>query len=454
MAKKKNVFICQSCSYQASQWVGQCPNCQEWNSLSEEAQQLPQHKKVSSRNSAEPKSITEVRWEQMPRILTGVGEFDRVMGGGLTPGSLTLIGGEPGIGKSTLLLNVCGQLAEKLKQGKILYVSGEESQSQIARRAQRLGINPENLYLFNETNWQEIDYQLKKLKPEFFVLDSVQTASSSEIASPPGTLSQIREITYQMMNYAKGLNVTCFIIGHVTKEGNIAGPKVLEHMVDTVIYFEGDQFGGYRLLRAIKNRFGNTNEVGIFEMREQGLVEVSNPSEFFLDEPIEGAFGRSLTCIMEGSRPLFVEIQALVVENKFAAGRRTTQGLETNRLAMMVAIIEKYLSLPLGLNDIYLNVVGGLRLKSRDSDLSIIASLMSSFRAKPLNPSWIFLGEVGLTGEVRSVPFAESRLKEIEQMGYETVITSKKIVDDFQSKFKLKLKGIKKVQELEEILFI
>jgi DNA repair protein RadA/Sms len=391
--------------------------------------------------------------ERVDRYQTSIGEFDRVMGGGVTIGSLTLIGGEPGIGKSTLLMEVCGKLLKTYSDEKILYVSGEESESQVAGRSKRLGVENSSFYIYHETNWQKIIEQVKILKPKFLVLDSIQTTHSSQIESAAGTLSQIREVTYELMNYAKAFNLTCFIIGHVTKEGQIAGPKILEHMVDTVIYFEGDQFGQYRMLRVMKNRFGNTNEVGIFEMQESGLLEIKNPSQYFLDQSLPGSYGRSLTCILEGSRSLFVEIQALVVENKFAVGRRTTQGLDSNRVALLVAVIDKYLGIPLSYNDIYVNVVGGIKLSTRENDLSVIASLLSSYHGMAIPGDTIFLGEVGLTGEVRSVPMMEMRLKEISQMNYKRVITSKRAAEDFKGKYKIELTGITKASELNALLF-
>jgi len=375
------------------------------------------------------------------------------MGGGITLGSLTLIGGEPGIGKSTLLMEVCGKLLREYGKDRILYVSGEESESQIAGRSKRLGVNNSNFYIYNESSWQKIIEQVKEIKPKFLVIDSIQTTYSNQIDSAAGTLSQIREVTYELMNYAKAHDLTCFIIGHVTKEGQIAGPKVLEHMVDTVIYFEGDQLGQYRMLRVIKNRFGNTNEVGIFEMQEKGLIEIQNPSQYFLEQSLPGSFGRSITCILEGSRSLFVEIQALVVENKFAVGRRTTQGLDTNRVALLVAVIDKYLGIPLSYNDIYVNVVGGMKLTTRENDLSVIASLLSSYYQSPITNDTLFLGEVGLTGEVRSVPMMEMRLKEISQMNYKRVITSKRAADDLKGKYKAELVGITKASELKDLLF-
>lgn len=455
MAKIKTVFTCQECGYQSAKWLGKCPDCNQWNSFSEEEQFKPSKAAPKSTIGREsrPKTINEIEHEKVDRYFTTIGEFDRVMGSGVTIGSLTLIGGEPGIGKSTLLMEVCGKLLSEYKDERILYVSGEESESQVAGRSKRLGVKNDGFYIFNETNWQKIIEQVKELKPKFLVLDSIQTTHSNQIDSAAGTLTQIREVTYELMNYAKAYNLTCFIIGHVTKEGQIAGPKILEHMVDTVIYFEGDQLGQYRMLRVMKNRFGNTNEVGIFEMQEKGLVEIKNPSQYFLEQSLPGSYGRSLTCILEGSRSLFVEIQALVVENKFAVGRRTTQGLDSNRVALLVAVIDKYLGIPLSYNDIYVNVVGGMKLTTRENDLSIIASLLSSYFQSPIPNDTIFLGEVGLTGEVRSVPMMEMRLKEIAQMNYKRVITSKRAAEDLKGKYKLDLVGITKASELKQLLF-
>jgi DNA repair protein RadA/Sms len=454
MAKISISYVCQSCGYKAPKWLGKCPECNQWNSFLEEEtikskSSSGTHSKLDP--SSRPKLIKEIEVEQFKRIETKIQEFDRVMGGGLVKGSLTLIGGEPGIGKSTLLMEISGKISQLHPGEKVLYVSGEESEAQVASRSKRLGINNQNFYIFNESNWQNILEQIKLLKPKFFVLDSIQTTISHEVQSAPGTISQIREVTYEIMNYAKSTGTTCFIIGHVTKEGSIAGPKILEHMVDTVIYFEGDQFGQYRLLRAMKNRFGNTNEVGIFEMKEAGLEEVRNPSQYFLDHSIKGAYGRSLTCIIEGTRSLFIEIQALVVENKYGNGRRTTQGVDSNRLAMLVAVIEKYFGIPLSFCDIYLNVVGGMKLTNRESDLSMIASILSSHRSKPIPEDTVFIGEVGLTGEVRSVPMIEMRIKEMAQMNYKKLITSAKIAKEMKGKFPLEIIGINKADEINSL---
>ena len=458
MAKQKTKFSCIECGFTTAKWLGRCPDCGEWNTFEEELveKEVKQRSVANRRQSGEkdtPKKISEVESISYERYETKIGEFDRVLGHGVTKGSITLLGGEPGIGKSTLLMEVCRSLTNKYKEANVLYVSGEESNSQVAQRSKRMGINDGNFYILNETCWQDTLEHVKKLKPTFLVLDSIQTTVSSEIQSAAGTVSQIREVTYELMNYAKANDLTCFVVGHVTKEGSIAGPKVLEHMVDTVIYFEGDQFGQYRMLRVIKNRFGNTNEVGIFEMVETGLKEVQNPSQYFLESSLKDAYGRSLTCILEGSRPIFVEIQALVVENKFGNGRRTTQGLDNNRLSLLVAVIDKYFEIPLSFNDIYVNVVGGIKLSSRESDLAIIASLLSSYRGKKLNDEVILVGEVGLTGEVRSVPMIETRIKELQQLNYKKVITSKRSAKELAGKYKVEIVGITRAQELEDLLF-
>ncbi len=454
MAKIKSVFTCQTCSYTSPKWLGKCPDCQTWNSFEEGIQEVKTNTiKSTSALYSTPKTISNISVEKFPRFQTGTKEFDRVMGGGITRGSLTLIGGEPGIGKSTILMEVCGNLLEKNEVKKILYVSGEESESQIAQRSKRLGITSESFYIFHETKWERVLEALKDIKPDFLVIDSIQTTVSGQLDSPAGTLSQIREVTYELMNQAKSLGLTCFVIGHVTKEGSIAGPKILEHMVDTVVYFEGDQHGQYRILRSMKNRFGNTNEIGIFEMRESGLREVENPSQYFLDQSLTESFGRSLSCVMEGSRVLFVEIQALVVENKFGTGRRVSQGLDTNRVALLVAVIDKYVGIPLSYNDIYVNIVGGLKLQGREADLSVVASLLSSYYAKPIAQDTLFLGEVGLTGEVRSIPMMESRIKESAQMNYKRIITSVRAAKEYKGKAGIEIVGIAKASDLKNILF-
>ncbi len=458
MAKTKTKFTCTTCSYVTAKWLGRCPECGEWNTFEEEiVEKESKQRSVVNRRALgakeTPKKISEIETINYKRFETKIKEFDRVLGEGVTKSSITLLGGEPGIGKSTLLMEVCRNLSNNYKDLNILYVSGEESNSQIAQRAKRLRINDGNFYILNETCWQDVLEQIKTIKPAFLVLDSIQTTISSEIQSAAGTVSQIREVTYELMNYAKSHNLTCFVIGHVTKEGSIAGPKILEHMVDTVIYFEGDQFGQYRMLRVIKNRFGNTNEVGIFEMKETGLKEVSNPSQYFLESSLQDAYGRALTCILEGSRPIFVETQALVVENKFGNGRRTTQGLDNNRLSLLVAVIDKYFEIPLSFNDIYLNIVGGIKLSSRESDLAIIAALLSSYKGVKVSDETVLIGEVGLTGEVRSVPMIEARVKEIQQLNYKKVITSNSSARELREKYKIEIIGVSKATDILNYIF-
>lgn len=429
--------------------MGKCPECGEWNSFIEEVY-ISKGRDPSGMTPEIPvaKTLKEIELQDFPRQKTLIGEFDRVLGGGIVFGSLTLIGGEPGIGKSTLLLEVFGKLSNNFPNEKLLYVSGEESAQQIASRAKRLGIKFENIYILHQGNLKQIEQQIEKVRPKFLVLDSIQTTYSEEVGTAPGTVSQIREVTYKLIEISKQRGISTFVIGHITKDGSIAGPKILEHMVDTVIYFEGDQFGHYRLLRTIKNRFGNTNEVGLFEMKEEGLFEVKNPSQFFILDNIEGSSGRSLSCIMEGTRSLFVEIQALAVENKYGTGRRTTQGLDTNRVATIVAVIEKFLALPIGYSDIYVNVVGGLKITSRDVDLSILASLISSYKNIPVDDKTVFIGELGLSGEVRPVPNLQSRAKEMSQLNYKRIVTSEKNAEELKGKHNIEIIGIKTAAEV------
>jgi len=434
-------------------WTGQCSECKEWNTLEENVYSeigKNLNESISSIGAEDsPKKLVDIFFKKNSRIHSGIKEFDRVLGGGLTQGSLILIGGEPGIGKSTLLTKVMGNLSNQKKDDKFFYISGEESLEQMGSRAKRLNVNAKNLYLYHETHWQKIKNYIHKIKPKFLVIDSIQTTISTDLVSPPGTMSQIRDVTYELMNTIKSLNITCFVIGHITKEGSIAGPKILEHMVDTVIYFEGDQFGHYRILRSVKNRFGNTNEVGVFEMTAQGLDEIRNPSQFFLEEQLKKSYGRSITCILEGTRPILVETQALVTNNKFGNGRRITQGIDSNRLSMLIAVIEKYFDLLISDQDFYINVVGGLKLTGRESDLSLIASILSSFKSKAIDSSILFLGEVGLTGEIRSCSQMEIRLKEMESLNYKKLVTSKKTFKEFHKKFEIEIIGLENAKDLE-----
>ncbi len=451
MAKITSKFSCVVCQRVSSQWLGRCPQCQEWNSFEEIHSSKNNLNPTKTESSESIIKLKDIVFKKNPRISTGINEFDRVLGGGLNVGSLVLIGGEPGVGKSTLLGMAVSNLA-KLIRKKVLYVSGEESLSQIGERLNRISNIDSNLYIYHDTIWENIKEKVKKLKPDFLVIDSIQTTISHEIASPPGSINQIREVTYELINFIKSNDITCFVVGHITKEGNIAGPKILEHMVDTVIYFEGDQNGQYRILRAIKNRFGPTNEVGIFEMRANGLVEVANPAQYFRGEHLENSCGRAIACLLEGSRSLFVEVQSLVVVNKYGNGRRTTQGYDPRRLMMIIAIMEKYLGVTLSTSDIYLNIVGGLKMSSHETDLAILASLISSYYSRPISSDHVFLGELGLSGEVRTVQNYEKRIKEMSSLNYKYLFTSLKIEEELNHTINLKIKGLTQASELKNLI--
>jgi DNA repair protein RadA/Sms len=456
MSKKNVVFLCQTCGFENSKWLGQCPSCGEWNSFVEFNPSAGKKRQGSSSLGQNLAALIDGRSKKVSEIKEGIEggrssvglkEFDRVLGGGLVEGSLVLIGGEPGVGKSTMLSQVAASFS-KISHSSVLYISGEESENQIANRLRRLKIEHEEVYLLHETYWQEMQKEIERLSPKLVIIDSIQTTVSTENQSPPGSISQTREVTFEILNFLKPRGISGFIVGHITKEGSIAGPKVLEHMVDTVLVFEGDQFGQYRLLRSIKNRFGNTHEVGIFEMGELGLNEVDKPSQLFLDPHLEGSFGRAITCLLEGSRCLFVEVQALVVENKFVNGRRTTQGFDSNRLAMLIAVVEKYCNIPLGQFDIYVNIIGGLKITGRETDLAVVAAILSSYFGVGISPEFVFLGEVGLTGEVRSVSRMEQRVKELRQLSYKRLYTSDRSIKDFKKTSDLTYHGLKVAREI------
>lgn len=452
MVKLKTAYFCSECGHEVSKWLGKCPMCEQWNTFTEE-KVIPQKKMKTDLNTIKGStSLPNINVLDEQRVHTGVDEFDRVMGGGVVKGSLTLFGGEPGIGKSTLLISIIGELATKNPGPKFLYISGEESTSQVSLRAKRLGIKASNLYLMHESSWEVMKGEIEKLNPSFIVIDSIQTTRTEELVSAAGSISQIRDVTNGIMNYAKLNEITCFIIGHITKDGAIAGPKILEHMVDTVVYFEGDQFGHYRMLRSIKNRYGNTHEVGIFEMNDTGLIEVKNPSLCFLESSLENSYGRSIGAILEGSRTLLIEIQALVLDNQQGSGRRTTQGFDSNRLSMIIAIVEKYFDISLTFSDVFLNVVGGMKLAGRDSDLAVIAAILSSHSGKVLDSSTVFIGEVGLTGEVRNVLHLNKRVNELAQLNYKRVITSAKGKSLLGTQPNIEIVGISKAIELENLI--
>ena len=451
MAKgKKSVFFCQNCGHEESKWLGQCPACGEWNTFVEERIDTGITKGTTASARAVRESVkaaavvplTDVSADDETRSTTGIGELDRVLGGGIVPGSLVLVGGDPGIGKSTLLLQVCRQMAEMKK---ILYISGEESQAQIRLRANRMGKFSPNLLLLCETNLETIRGVIEKERPELVIIDSIQTMYSEEVSSAPGSVSQVRESTNVFMQLAKGLCISIFIVGHVTKEGTVAGPRVLEHMVDTVLYFEGDRHASYRILRAVKNRFGSTNEIGVFEMRQDGLAEVENPSEYMLSGRPENATGSVVACSMEGTRPILIEIQALVCRSNFGMPRRTAAGTDYNRVNLLIAVLEKRLGMALSNCDAYINIAGGIRMNEPAIDLGIVLAIASSFRNRPIDEKTIVFGEVGLSGEVRAVSMPEQRVAEAKKLGFETCIlpeVSLKMVKDIRG---IRLIGVKNI---------
>ncbi|MBS1788592.1 MAG: DNA repair protein RadA [Acidobacteria bacterium] len=459
MASKgpRTVFACQNCGFQSRKWMGRCPDCGEWNSFVEERERAVGKDSPStgragiSWRDSKPVAFTEIEAQDDSREVTGIEEFDRVLGGGIVPGSLVLIGGEPGIGKSTLL----SQVADKLSSvyGHVLYVSGEESERQIKLRGERLGINPAGLFLLAETSLERIFDEIERLQPKAVIIDSVQTIFSEKLESAPGSVSQVREVAGQFLLLAKNLDVPVFLIGHVTKEGTIAGPKALEHIVDTVIYFEGERHHNHRILRAAKNRFGAANELGIFEMTGAGLVGVPNPSEVFLSERPIGASGSAVVAAMEGTRPMLVEIQALVSSSKFGTGRRTTQGVEINRVALLVAMLEKRVGFHLSGDDIFVNLVGGIALNEPAVDLGIVAAVTSSFRNIPINEHTIVFGEVGLAGEVRATSHAAIRLREAARMGFKRVILPKNNLTGLTEDDRVEVIGIRSVADALDALF-
>ncbi len=431
---KSTYFECEHCGYKSRKWLGKCPDCGSWNSFLEIKEETNKNKKVSlSGNRTAPSSITEIDSADYMRIDTGIEEFNRVLGGGFVPGSLTLLGGEPGIGKSTLMLQISNNIAKK---GKVLYFSGEESPSQIKLRAERINALNKNILLSGEVVLENILEQIKQTNPLFVVIDSIQTMFSTGLPSAPGTVSQIREVTTNLLFEAKNSGIPILIIGHITKEGAIAGPKTLEHIVDTVLYFEGDRFQSRRLVRAIKNRFGSTNELGLFEMTSKGLIPVLNPSEFFIGERPDDTTGSAIVCAIEGTRALLVELQALVSESAFGTPRRMAIGVDINRLHLLLAIIEKRLDYLIGRDDVYLNVAGGLSINEPSVDLGIAFAVVSSFLNKPLDRHTVFIGEIGLSGEIRSVSSINKRLSEAANLGFK-----KAIIPDTREKIELKVKN-------------
>ena len=457
MAKGKNtVFFCQNCGYESAKWMGQCPGCREWNTFVEEQVVTGQGKSsrmktvtgFSEKNK--PAKLSEVSIEKEDRISTGIGELDRVLGGGIVAGSLTLVGGDPGIGKSTLLLQVCRNLAGDGRE--VLYVSGEESLKQIKLRANRIGTFSDHLKLLCETDLESIEETIRRSKPEVVIIDSIQTMFHGEISAAPGSISQVREATGLFLQLAKGLGVSIFIVGHVTKEGTVAGPRVLEHMVDTVLYFEGDRHASYRLLRGVKNRFGSTNEIGVFEMEAEGLREVLNPSEFMLNGRPENASGSVVACSMEGTRPILVEIQALVCHSNFGIPRRQTTGTDFNRVNLLMAVLEKRLGLQMGNCDAYVNIAGGIKIQEPAIELGSAMAIVSSFKNRAVSSDMIVMGEVGLSGEVRAVSMIPVRVQEAKKLGFATCVIPSVCMDSVKEISGIKIIGVSHVGEAMDLI--
>ena len=453
MAKGKAVFFCKECGMESPKWLGQCPGCKAWNSLVEapQAGKVKSAYGVSPLQAAEPVLLSEVDTGAEERIATGIGELDRVLGGGIVIGSLVLVGGDPGIGKSTLLLQMCYALAQK--ERKVLYVSGEESIRQIRMRADRLQVTDGSTLLLAETSLNRVEETVRRILPEVVIIDSIQTIYREETEAAPGSPGQIKEATAALLRLAKGLGITIFIIGHVTKEGVVAGPRMLEHMVDTVLYFEGESHISYRILRAVKNRFGSTNEIGVFEMAGAGLREVKNPSEYMLEGRPEDEPGSVVTAAMEGTRPILVEVQALVSPTNFNMPRRTAAGTDYNRVTLLMAVLEKRLGISLAGCDAYVNVAGGMKITEPSLDLAIVLALLSSYRNRPLPTRTVAFGEVGLTGEIRAVNMMEARIAEAAKMGYRTVIVPKrKKVEGEKREAGIQVIEVATVQDLQSVL--
>jgi len=452
--KSTTVFFCQNCGFESSKWMGQCPGCKEWNSFVEEvvstASLKNAGKMVAKGTASKPSVLSEIEIKLEDRFLTGIEELDRVLGGGIVQGSLVLVGGDPGIGKSTLLLQMCQKLS--VQNRKILYISGEESLVQIKMRADRIGKFTPNMLLLCETNLDMISETVRKEKPEVVIIDSIQTMQNEEVSSAPGSVSQVRESTGVLLNLAKSEGIAIFIVGHVTKEGTVAGPRVLEHMVDTVLYFEGDRHASYRILRGVKNRFGSTNEIGVFEMRQEGLAEVKNPSEYMLDGKMEETSGSVVTCAMEGTRPILLELQALVCQTNFPMPRRQTTGTDFNRVNLLLAVLEKRCGMALSTCDVYVNVAGGMKILEPSIDLAIIMAVASSMKNRPVSAKTIAFGEVGLGGEIRSVSQASQRVAEAAKLGFDTCIMPQSCLKGMEKVKGIHVIGVSNISELLQLI--
>jgi len=449
MAKNKTVFFCKECGFESSKWLGQCPGCKAWDSFTEEPVLKKSNKPIGIKTNHEPVLLSMIKTETEYRTSSGIEELDRVLGGGIVKGSLVLVGGDPGIGKSTLLLQMCREIV--MQSRKLLYISGEESLSQIKMRAERLGVTNGELLLYCETDLELVEDAIQKQKPEIVVIDSIQTMFRPDIDSAPGSVGQVREATSTLMQIAKGMGVTVFIIGHVTKEGVVAGPRVLEHMVDTVLYFEGDNYASYRVLRAVKNRFGSTNEIGVFEMQGTGLAEVKNPSEFMLKGRPEGEPGSVVAASMEGTRPILVEVQALICRTNFNMPRRTAAGTDFNRVNLLMAVLEKRAGIQMSDCDAYVNVAGGMRINEPALDLAVTTAILTSFKNIAIDNKTVVFGEVGLTGEIRAVNMAEQRVAEAAKMGFEVCILPQANKERIKTTG-IKLIGVKNLQEMMTVL--
>ncbi len=450
MAKAKTTaFFCKECGFESAKWAGQCPSCRAWNTMVEEpvGKKEPSRRMVAGERSqaAKPVTLAEVSIEEQDRISTGYRELDQVLGSGIVAGSLVLVGGDPGIGKSTLLLQVCRNLAAA--GHKVLYISGEESLKQIKLRANRIGKVTGQLLFLCETSLDDIEEAIREATPEIVIIDSIQTMYRDDVSSAPGSVSQVRESTNILLQIAKGMGISVFIVGHVTKEGVVAGPRVLEHMVDTVLYFEGDRNASYRILRGVKNRFGSTNEIGVFEMQEQGLVEVENPSEYLLSGRPEEASGAVVACSLEGTRPILLEVQALVSQTNFGMARRTAAGTDYNRVNLLMAVLEKRCHYEMSRYDAYVNIAGGVRMNEPALDLAIVLALVSSLKDRPVNPKCIIFGEVGLSGEVRAVSMAEQRVREAVKLGFESCILPQVSLEKMKRVEGIVLHGVRNVRE-------
>ena len=452
MAKEKTVYVCSNCGQESPKWVGKCPSCGEWNTYVEEIvrKETTNRRPVSGieTQKAKPVILSEIEADDEPRINMHDDELNRVLGGGLVPGSLVLIGGEPGIGKSTLVMQTILRMPDK----KILYVSGEESAGQVAMRAKRLELRPDGIRLMSEIQLETIEQVIVAEKPDFVVIDSIQTIFSSELNSAPGSVSQVRECAARLTRLAKTSGTTLVFVGHVTKEGSLAGPRVLEHIVDTVLYFEGDRYASYRILRGVKNRFGSTNEIGVFEMQQSGLSEVENPSEYMLNGRPENASGSVVVCLLEGTRPIMVEIQALVCDSNFGMARRTAAGTDYNRVNLLMAVLEKRAGIHMSGSDAYVNVAGGIKVSEPALDLGIVMALVSSFKNRAIDEKTVIFGEVGLAGEVRAVSQAQQRVNEAVKLGFKTCILPGVCLKNIKKNDKIEIIGVNNVQEAIKLI--